>query len=220
MIKKNLKSVLSAVSLFSVILTITGSITAAPVRFKQVTQLVNAKPGKATAANYTRLRLANTLISDTGDDGDDDDDDKKKKTKTPKQDDRVIVEETVEILEEDGCPCEVPPNGGFPYWALLGLGAVPFLFLIPDDDDPTPTPTPPTTPTPTPPTTMTPTPTPTMTPTPTPTMTPTMTPTPTPPTEPVPEPMTILLFGTGLAGVGLAARRKFGRREEDEEGEE
>jgi hypothetical protein len=28
------------------------------------------------------------------------------------------------------------------------------------------------------------------------------------------------LFGTGLAGVGMAARRKFGRREEEEESEE
>jgi hypothetical protein len=42
-----------------------------------------------------------------------------------------------------------------------------------------------------------------------------MTPTPTPPPEPVPEPMTILLFGTGLAGIGLAARRKFGKKGEE-----
>ncbi|MGI8668638.1 MAG: PEP-CTERM sorting domain-containing protein [Aridibacter sp.] len=32
----------------------------------------------------------------------------------------------------------------------------------------------------------------------------------------MPEPMTILLFGTGLAGVGCAARRKFGKSEDDE----
>jgi hypothetical protein len=57
-----------------------------------------------------------------------------------------------------------------------------------------------------------------MTPTPTPPMM-----TPTPPPEPVPEPMTILLFGTGLASIGLAARRKFGKKGEkadDEKGEE
>jgi hypothetical protein len=40
--------------------------------------------------------------------------------------------------------------------------------------------------------------------------------TPTPPTEPIPEPMTILLFGTGLASVGLAARRKFGKKDDEE----
>ncbi len=93
---------------------------------------------------------------------------------------------------------------------------------------PTPTPTPPgMTPTPTPPG-MPPTPTPSMTPTPPPpsmtptptptppseTPTPSMTPTPTPP-QPVPEPVTILLFGTGLASIGMAARRKLSRKDED-----
>jgi hypothetical protein len=38
---------------------------------------------------------------------------------------------------------------------------------------------------------------------------PMMTPTPTPPT--VPEPITIVLFGTGLASLGFAARRRLGR---------
>ena len=226
MIKKNLRFVLSTVTLFSIVFTITGSITAAPVRFNQVNQIVNAAPGKANSANYTHLRLANDPV--TVGDGDDKTDGDEKEGTTTSQDDRVIRETSVEILEQDGCPCDViEDKGGFPYWALLGLGAVPFLFLIPDDDpDPTPTPTPPTTPTPTPTGSPTPTPTPTPTetptptPTPTPTETPTMTPTPTPPTEPVPEPMTILLFGSGLAGIGLAARRKFGRREDEEEGEE
>jgi hypothetical protein len=32
--------------------------------------------------------------------------------------------------------------------------------------------------------------------------------------------MTILLFGTGLASIGLAARRKFGKKDEDDETEE
>jgi hypothetical protein len=108
----------------------------------------------------------------------------------PQQDDpRVITETRSEIVEEEVCECEQPKAGGFPYWTL-GFAAIPFLFLIPrGDEDGTPTPT--TTTTPTPP----------------------MTPT---PPEPVPEPMTILLFGSGLAGIGLAARRRFGKKTEDE----
>ncbi|MCZ2389811.1 MAG: PEP-CTERM sorting domain-containing protein [Acidobacteria bacterium] len=54
-------------------------------------------------------------------------------------------------------------------------------------------------------------------------MTPTPPVTPTPP-QPVPEPITILLFGTGLASVGLAARKRFGKKrgdgEPNEDGEE
>ncbi len=33
-----------------------------------------------------------------------------------------------------------------------------------------------------------------------------------PPTVPIPEPVTILLFGTGMASIGLAARRRFGKK--------
>lgn len=110
-------------------------------------------------------------------------------TATPTQDDdRMIVKKTTEIVEEEVCDCDpIPePKKKFPYWAL-GFAAVPLLFLIPGKDK---------TPTPTTPTTQTPTPT-----------------TPTPP-EPVPEPMTLLLFGTGLAGIGIAARKKFGKKEQ------
>ncbi|MCY7346091.1 MAG: PEP-CTERM sorting domain-containing protein [Pyrinomonadaceae bacterium] len=113
------------------------------------------------------------------------------KTDTPPvQDDRVITESRSEIVEEEVCDCAPIPVGGgkFPYWTL-GFAAIPLIFLIPPgDDDETPTPTN----------------------TPTPTMTPT------PPTEPVPEPMTILLFGTGLASIGLAARRRLGRKKAEE----
>lgn len=61
-------------------------------------------------------------------------------------------------------------------------------------------------------------PTPTPSPTP-PGQTPTPTPPPPPPVSPtppapVPEPVTLVLFGTGLASIGFAARRKFGKKSE------
>lgn len=118
-------------------------------------------------------------------------DDETKKAVTPPQDDRVIVETKSEIVEDEVCDCVAPAvvGGGFPY-GWLALGAAPLVFLIPNDGDDPPSDVPPT---------QTPTPPPTMTPTPTPT----------------PEPMTILLFGTGLAGIGFAARRRFGKQEEE-----
>jgi hypothetical protein len=162
--------------------------SAAPVQFNQVLQIINAKPGRANTSSFVGLRLAddNLIVSS-------DDDDGKKKAAPLPQDGRVITETRAEIVENDVCDCDVPfvAKNRFPY-AWLALGAVPFLFLIPrGKDKPTSTPTLPVTPTP---------------------------PfyTPMPPTEPIPEPMTILLFGTGLASVGLAARRKFGKKDEDE----
>ncbi|CAN5743580.1 hypothetical protein BH20ACI4_BH20ACI4_29940 [soil metagenome] len=207
--KLNLKFIAVVIILFSIMTATIAN--AAPVRFQQVTQVVNVKPGKANNGNFSHLRLVGDgLISNDPNDPNENDGDKKKSA-TPQQDDRVITETTSEIVEDEVCDCEEEPEkGGFPKWALLGLGAIPLLFLIRRDKDPTPTPsmTPPMTQTPT----MTPTP---ETPTPTP-----ITPTPTP-EEPIPEPMTLLLFGTGLAGIGLAARRKFGKKNgEDEEKEE
>lgn len=142
------------------------------------------------------------IISSDGngdEDGDDDKDKKKKSAEVLPQDGRVITTTIAEITDDEDCQCaeELPftaTKGGFPKWPLFGLGAIPLGF-IGDDKTPTPTTTPPTTATPTP-TTATPT-----------------------PQEPVPEPMTLLLFGTGLAGVGLAARKKFGKKEENESAE-
>lgn len=196
---KNLKLrvLLSLITLFSLLLaaTVTPSF-AAPVRFEQVQQVVNVKPGRANTGGFTQLRLTDDPV--VNEDGDDDDN---KTVTPPQQDDRVITTTTTTIEEEGDCDCEnPPPRKGFPKWAFLGLAAIPLFFLIDRDRKKTPTPTMTTTPTGTP--TMTP----TMTTTPT--VTPTMTPTP----EPVPEPMTILLFGTGLAGIGIAARRRLRKR--------
>lgn len=202
----NLRVLLSAVCVASILAGFT-KVTAGPVRFDQVVQIVNAKPGKAETGVFSRLSVAGDYSSIlVGDD-----DDKKKP-----QDGRVITETKSEIVEDDTCDCaEADIHRGFPKWALLGLAAIPIAFILirRKKDTPTPTGTIPMTPTPTI------TPTPSVTPTVTPT--PPMTPTPTPP-EPVPEPMTILLFGTGLASIGLAARRKFGKKGErgDEKEEE
>ena len=186
------------------VLILNFTANAAPVKFNQVVQFVSVKPGNAKTGAFAQLRLANDLIVFGDDDGDGD----TKKPPPQQQDDRIISETKIEVVEDEVCDCvesEVIPRRGFPKWALLGLAAIPIAFLITRDKDKTPTPTTTTTPTTTPTLPSTTTPTPTLTPT------PTITPTPTPP-EPVPEPMTILLFGTGLAGIGLAARRKFGQK--------
>lgn len=203
---------MSAVCLASILAAFV-KVEAGPVRFDQVVQIMNAKPGKAETSSFARLSVVNyydgIIVAD-------DDDDKDKK-KAPQQDGRVITETKSDIVEDENCDCEQPPPGGkFPKWALLGLAAIPIAFILIKRKKDTPTPTT----TPTPPNTPTPTPTPTITPTPTP-KTPTPTPpvTPTPP-QPVPEPVTILLFGTGLASIGIAARRRFGKKRDDEASED
>lgn len=208
---KNLqfRLILSAVILCSVFMATTLSTSAAPVKFEQVRQIINARPGKAATSAFEQLRLVgddDTTVKNG--DGTTSAQPSATPPSAPTQDDgRVIVEITSEIVEDEVCDCPplVAPPGGFPY-GFLALGAVPLLFLIPRGRDRNRTPPPPETPT-----TETPTPT-TQTPTPT-------TPTPTPP-EPVPEPMTILLFGTGLAGIGMAARKRFGKADKTDDAPE
>lgn len=163
------------------------TLNAAPIRFNQVVQVVNAKPGKANTGNFSQLRLAND--PPTGIKNDPPTLNEPVVSPTPPQDNRIIVETSYDVVEEEVCDCEdiIIPKGGFPYYALLPLAAIP-LFFIPKGDQESETPTP------TPPSNMT----------------------PTPQTDPVPEPMTLLLFGTGLAGIGMAARRKFGKNAADE----
>ncbi len=204
----NLRILMSAVCLLSIFVAFT-EVEAGPIRFDQVVQVLNANPGRTEAGNFTRLRVANYyvgfVVGDTRTDGDDDE----KNIKS--QDDRVITETRTDIVNDDVCDCvDDVRESKFPKWALLGLAAIPVAFILIKRKKETPTPMR----TPTPPF-MTPTPTPMITPTP-PMMTPTPPPmiTPTPP-EPVPEPVTILLFGTGLASIGLAARRKFGKKDNE-----
>jgi PEP-CTERM motif len=194
----NFRFFLSAVCLASVLSAFGSTAVAAPVQFNQVTQIINAKPGKANTGSFSSLRLAGNEIVTFKSDGDGDDG----KPKTTQQDDRVITETKIEIVEDEVCDCvdpQLPISRGFPQWALLGLAAAPLAFVFTKKDDPTPTRTP------------------TISETATPTVTPTVTPTTTPtPPEPVPEPMTILLFGTGLAGIGVAARKRFGKKEKQD----
>ena len=64
---------LAAFSLMS-ILILNFTANAAPVKFNQVVQIVNVKPGNAQTGSFAQLRLANDLIvfGKTDDDGDDD----------------------------------------------------------------------------------------------------------------------------------------------------
>jgi hypothetical protein len=202
----NFKTALSAVSLISMLMIAT-SVKAAPVRFEQVVQVVNAKPGKANSGGFTKLRVADdTDVVVSTNDGDD-------KDEPPvQQQERMITEVSYDVIEDEACNCDpiapVKAGGKFPYWTILAAaGAVPVAVVLLRKKDKTPTPTPFGTETPTP------SPTGTVTPTVTPTITPT-------PTEPVPEPMTLLLFGTGLAGIGVAARRRLRKREGSEESED
>ena len=156
--------ILSLVAVFSIWTASALKASAAPVRFEQIRQIVNARPGKAATGAFEQLRLIgdDPIVQSGGGT-----DDKTKNgdgttqpqpqstpppppTEQPQDNGRVIVETSSEIVEDDVCDCTQPTveKSRFPY-ALLALGAIPLLFLIPHGKH-TPTPTP-GTPTPTPP---------------------------------------------------------------------
>src|SRR5215213_955933 len=91
---------LAAFSLMS-ILILNFTANAAPIKFNQVVQVVNVKPGNAKTGAFAQLRLANDLIIFGDDDGDGNGD-----KKTPQQDDRMITETKTEIVEDEVCDCQ------------------------------------------------------------------------------------------------------------------
>ena len=72
----NLRVQLSIVCMVSILIGFT-KVNAGPVRFEQVVQIVNAKPGKASTGLFSRLAVAGDYSSILV--GDDDEDDIKKK---------------------------------------------------------------------------------------------------------------------------------------------
>lgn len=137
----NFRPILSVIALFALSLA-TNVSYAGPVRMGNVKQVVSSNPNRQSATSTAQL-----LIS-PGDTPDGEGDGNNRQTVGAQQDDRVIVEEQVEVVEE---PCNCPEyevkrfettRGGFPWWAL-GFVPIPFVALCckGDNDSPTPTPT-------------------------------------------------------------------------------
>ena len=66
----NFRGLLSAICVASILAGFT-KINAGPVRFDQVVEIVNARPGKAESGTFSRLRVASDysfLVSADGDD--------------------------------------------------------------------------------------------------------------------------------------------------------
>ena len=133
-----IKEIFSAICVVSILAGFTR-VSAGPVRFDQVVQIINAHPTASQSGNVSRLLMSTDnifLVSD-------DDEHKTKIKTTAPQDDRVIIETRSDIVTDDVCDCEEVEviHRGFPKWPLLGLVPIPAIIWLRKRNTPTPTPT-------------------------------------------------------------------------------
>src|SRR5436190_9430005 len=130
----NLRVSLAAICVASILGAFTKSVFAEPIRFDQVVQIVDARPAKVQSGAVSTLVVANGYNNPLLADADNNN----------QQDDRVITTTKSDIVKDEDCDCIPPPiaHRGFPYWALLGLAAIPIAFIIiHHHESPTPSPT-------------------------------------------------------------------------------
>src|SRR5689334_4937065 len=94
----NLRVLLAAVCVMSILTAFSKGVSAGPIRFDQVTQIVDARPAEAQSSTFSSLVVSsgfsNPLLPD---------DDETKKPQ--QQDDRVITTTKSDIVKDDECDC-------------------------------------------------------------------------------------------------------------------